>query len=610
SLLATRVVARVTAAFGVAVTLREMLASPTVAGLAELVAAGRGDGLTAEGPADAGLPQAEPDPEHLHEPFPLAEIQQAQWLGRLGSVEGGNVAAHVYWEVETGEVDFDRLNTSWHEVMRRHEMLRAVVDNDGRQRILADPGPYAIPVTDLRDRPADEVDRTLTELREELSNKMRPVDVWPLWDVRATLLPDGRTRLHLGFDLMIADIGSIRLISRDWRRIYQEVGGLKPLDLSYRDYVLATEKLRGTPLYDRSLAYWRERIAALPPRPDLPLALAPAAITRPEPVSFDLELDRATWKRITDQAGVYGLTASSVMLAVYAYALGTWCRSGQFTVNVTVTNRLPVHPHVSDLVGEFASFDLLPVDLTAATSVESLARHLQEQSWQDLEHRYVSGVEVLREMARARGGAAGAVMPVVYTSTVVQESEPGDETWFGWLGEMVHEVAQTPQVWLDFALLETADGVRMSWHGVRQLFPDGVLDDIFDTFSRLTTRLAEGESAWRENPGDLRPSAQLELVATANDTAGPPADGLLHAPLVAWAEREPTRPAVVSAEGTVTYGHLYKHACSVARQLRKLGVQPGELVAVAVDKSASQIAAALGVLLSGAAYLPVDPDLP
>ncbi|MGB2570898.1 amino acid adenylation domain-containing protein [Micromonospora citrea] len=610
SLLATRVVARVSEAFGTRIGLRDMLAAPTVAGVATLVAAARADATDTEDPV-AGLPPARPDPDRLHEPFPLAEIQQAQWLGRLGSVEGGNVAAHVYWEVDTGEVDLDRLTASWQEVVRRHGMLRAVIGEDGRQRILPDPGPYVIEATDLRDRPADEVERTLAELRETLSHQMRPVDVWPLWDVRATLLPGGRTRLHLGFDLMIADIGSIRLLSRDWRRIHQGAGDLAPLDLSYRDYVLATEELRGSPLHRRSLDYWRQRIAELPPRPDLPLAVAPAAVTRPEPVSFDLELDRDTWRRITERAGGYGLTPSSVLLAVYAYALGAWCRSGRFTVNVTVTNRLPVHPHVGDLVGEFASFDLLPVDLTAAGSVERLARHLQEQSWQDLEHRYVSGVEVLREMARARGGAAGAVMPVVFTSTVVQESEPGDETWFGWLGDMVHEVAQTPQVWLDFALLETADGVRMSWHGVRQLFPDGVLDAVFTAFSRLTTALAEDESAWREDPGDLRPSAQRELVASANHTAGPPADGLLHDPLLAWARREPDRPAVVDADGVVvSYGELSRHAHAVAHRLRALGVGRNELVAVAVDKSAAQVAAALGVLLAGAAYLPVDPDLP
>ncbi|MFF5173722.1 amino acid adenylation domain-containing protein [Micromonospora sp. NPDC000089] len=610
SLLATKVVARVNEAFGTRIGLREMLAAPTVAGLAALVAAGRADDSDADEP-EPGLPPAVPAPEQLHEPFPLAEIQQAQWLGRLGSVEGGNVAAHVYWEVETGEVDLAALTESWREVVRRHGMLRAVVGDDGRQRILADPGPYVIEATDLRDRPADEVERTLAELRETLSHQMRPVDVWPLWDVRATLLPGGRTRLHLGFDLMIADIGSIRLVSRDWRRIHQGIDDLAPLELSYRDYVLATEELRGTGLHRRSLEYWRQRISELPPRPDLPLAIAPAAVARPEPVSFDLELDRATWKRITDTAGGYGLTASSVLLAVYAYALGAWCRSGRFTVNVTVTNRLPVHPHVGDLVGEFASFDLLPVDLAAAGSVEGLARHLQEQSWQDLEHRYVSGVEVLREMARARGGAAGAVMPVVFTSTVVQENEPGDETWFGWLGEMVHEVAQTPQVWLDFALLETADGVRMSWHGVRQLFPDGVLDAVFAAFSRLTTALAEGEAAWRRDPGDLRPAAQRELVAAANDTAGPPAAGLLHDPLLDWARREPDRPAVIDADGqVVSYGELSRHAHAVAHRLRDLGVERNELVAVAVDKSAAQVAAALGVLLAGAAYLPVDPDLP
>src|SRR5262249_19305058 len=150
SMLATRVVARVRAAFRIPLAIRQMLAAPTVAELAALVAAAQTGGSTVDMPVagadgqpalpdpDGELPAAVPDPAAAHVAFPLTEIQQAQWLGRLGTFEGGNVAAHVYWEVEAPELDLVRLEDTWNQILDRHLMLRAVVLPDGTQRVLPD----------------------------------------------------------------------------------------------------------------------------------------------------------------------------------------------------------------------------------------------------------------------------------------------------------------------------------------------------------------------------------------------------------------------------------------------------------------------------------------
>ncbi|MCH6159351.1 non-ribosomal peptide synthetase/type I polyketide synthase [Streptomyces marispadix] len=629
SLLAARMVERVKAGLGVGVKLGDLLAEPTVAGLAALLAengAGAGEpaapeattggrAVSTEDPESRGgeLPVARPDSEHLHEPFPLSEMQQAQWIGRQDSFEGGNVAAHVYWEVELApDVDLARLEAAWQQVVERHHMLRAVIGNDGRQHILPGTRPYRFGLLDLRDAPAEEGERRLAELREKHSREVRPADEWPLFDVRVTLLPEERARLHFSFDLLIADIGSIRLLVRDWRRYYQgREDEIRPLRISYRDYVLASEELRGTALYERSLAYWRERVAELPPGPDLPLALSPGSLKDPEFTARNAQLATAQWDAFKERAAAAGVTPSAAMLTAYAAALGTWSRSASFTLNVTVINRLQVHEDVRDLVGEFASFDLLPVDLSRERSFGELATAMQRQSWADLEHRYLNGVEILREMARRRGGTSGSVMPVVFTSTLVQENEAEDASMFGWLGTMEHEIAQTPQVWLDFAVMENAEGVQLSWHWVRQLFPEGVIEAVFDAFHRLVTDLAASDEAWRDTPRCPLPEEQRQLTESVNATGGPLQEDFLYAPLMARAAEHPERVAVVSASGAeLTYGRLRSHACVLAHRLRALGAGPGRLIAVAVEKSCEQIVAALAVQLAGAAYLPVDPALP
>ncbi|RZQ61021.1 non-ribosomal peptide synthetase [Amycolatopsis suaedae] len=545
-----------------------------------------------------------PDPDALTEPFPLNDTQQVQWLGRHGAFEGGNfdgdAIVHVYWEIDARDIDLVRLEESWQQVMRRHGMLRAVLLPDGRQQVLPEVGHYHIEVLDLRELSPDQLVCRLGEVRAELTSHTRGADVWPLFDIKAALMPDGGTRVCLGFDLLMVDIGSVRLISRDWRRLYAGEE-LPPLELSYRDYVLAVARAKDTPEYAKARDYWRERVRHLPARPELPLAVTTAEEGR-ESVSFEHWLDDAGWHRITERADALGLPPATVLLAAYAVALGRWSRTAEFTINATVVNRLPMHPAIDDLVGEFISFDLLSVDLAGAKDIIDVARSLREQGDAAAEHRMFSGAEVLRELAEVQGGIGRVAFPVVFTSTILRGTEPGDVTWFGWLGDIVDVLAQTPQVWLDFALLETPVGAHLAWHGARKRFPDGVLDAMFDAFRALVDDLAAEEDRW---------SAPLTAgVATAPEEDEAP-EGLLCDGVMACARRTPERVAVVSGDGEeLTFGALGSWATGVAGELRALGVRPGELVAVAVPKSGAQIAAVLGVHLAGAGYLPVDLDLP
>src|SRR6202035_1389415 len=106
------------------------------------------------------------------------------------------------------------------------------------------------------------------------------------------------------------------------------------------------------------------------------------------------------------------------------------------------------------------------------------------------------------------------------------------------------------------------------------------------------------------------PAAHLALYAAANATAAAAAVGLLHGPCLPRAPRQPERPAVLSAERRLSYREMHRLAGGVARRLRERGVEPGTLVGVVMSKGWEQVVAALGVLGAGAAYLPIDAELP
>jgi amino acid adenylation domain-containing protein len=623
SILATRLVARVRDAFGVRLSLRRLLDHPTVAGLAAvLVEHGAGE-PSRETPAPP-LPAIEPDPANRYEPFPLTDVQEAYWVGRSDAFELGRIATHAYAEVEIESLDIDRLQRAWRRLIDRHDMLRAVVLPDGRQRVLQDVPPYTIEVLDLVARSEREAEALLAEWREELSHQVLPADRWPLFDVRAARLPGGRTRLFTSFDLLIGDAWSFQVLGRELARLYEEPDtSLPPLEISFRDYVLTGAAVRRGDLYRSSLEYWRQRLEALPPAPELPLAVNPASIEAPRFSRREARLEPEAWKRFRSFAGARGLTPSGAVAAAFSEVLAYWSAAPRFTLNLTLFHRPPLHPQLNELVGDFTSVDLLEVDLSVPGSFEDRARRIQQRLWDDLDHSWVSGIQVLRELSRARGGAV--LMPVVFTSVLDLEAPSGDppaadlDAGGGGRagypsslasGRVVFSVTQTPQVWLDHQASEEQGAMAYSWDAVDTVFPLGVLDSMFEAYRGLLERLASNEAAWGEEILDLRTAAQRERHDAANATETP----LEPCTLVdLFTAQEPLRvdaKAVIAPGRSVSYAELGAISRDVASRVLRAGARPDTLVAVVMEKGWEQVAAVLGVAASGAAYLPVDPSLP
>ncbi len=611
SLLATQLISTLNEAFGVELPLSSLFESPTVATLAAAIASHK-SGDAEAGLTVAPLPSIKPDPKSKHQPFPLTDIQQAYWVGRKGDFELGNVATHVYAEIEGERLDLARFTHAWQRLVERHDMLRAVILPDGSQQILEEVPPYQIDVLDLREMDGQTVAYSLDAVRRRMSHQVLNPEEWPLFEVHATRLEGGRVRIHISYDLLIADGRSAQILSRELGLLYHNPDAvLKPIDLSFRDYVLAENELRETPLYQQSVAYWKKRVPELPPAPDLPLAIAPASLARPHFTRRSDRLEPETWRRLKARAARLGITPSTLVLAAFAECLSMWSKSQRFTINLTLFNRLPLHPQVNDIIGDFTSLTLLEVDTAVLDTFEARAKRLQAQLWQDMEHRYISGVRVLRELNRMQRGGFQALMPVIFTSTLSLSSmAPAvDEPTLP--ATTVYSIGQTPQVWLDNQIAEHDGTLTFNWDAVEDLFPEGLLDDMFDAFRRLLNNLAGDDAAGRDDTREkLVPQEQLARRASVNATEGTVPGGLLHTLFVEQTLRRPDTPAVITAERTLTYHELHRLASLVGNRLRSLGARPNTLVAVVMEKGWEQVVATVGILMSGAAYLPVDPKVP
>ncbi|MBJ3778892.1 non-ribosomal peptide synthetase, partial [Acuticoccus mangrovi] len=602
SLLAAQLVARVREATGRALSLRAVFQFPGLGALAEH--------LATLAPDAAAPPPLRVDREGAFDPFPLTPVQQAYWFGRQQLVALGDVACHVYAELVVRDLDLPRFTTAWRSAIDRHPMLRAVIAADGSQRILETVPPFVIPCADHADAPREVGEAAAAATREAMSHQVLPTDRWPLFDVRATRLSDDDWRVHLSIDALILDGESNNRLLQEVFDHYCGRGERRPLPAgaaTFRDYVLTVQQ--ADPALEQAEAYWGARLASLPPPPALPLAVDPGALADGRFSRRHARIEAPQWRNLKARAAVRGLTPSNVLMTAYAQVLGTWSASDDFTLNLTVGDRRPLAPEVADMLGVFTN--LVPLEMRAVRTgaFTQRARAQQQQLAADLDHRALSGVEVQRRIAADAGDPAAGLLPIVFTSVLgeAQAELPDDVV------DIVHAITQTPQTWLDNKVYEIGGrALGIDWDAPAALFPEGLLDAMFEAYVGLLRTLADDEAAWEDTRRTLLPSDQSLLFDAVNATDGPLGNELLHEPVLAAARAHPGAVAIVADGRSYDFATLHAGVQQLAGRLCAVLSDDDTLVAVVMEKGPEQIIAVLAVLAAGRAFLPISagqPDL-
>ncbi|SFK44601.1 non-ribosomal peptide synthetase [Falsiroseomonas stagni] len=595
SLMAVEIRNRFAAEAGIDVAVRTLIEGASIASLLGTAPA------PAATPPTATSSQLQPDLANRHDPFPLTDMQQAYWLGRRGDLALGATACTLYTEFDSTVIDLARAEAALNTLIRRHDMLRAIILPDGTQRILPAVPHYAIDILDIEGDPAP----TLATRRETLAARVADTDQWPLFDIRATRF-GATTRLHLSFDLIALDAASIHALRQEWGLLYENPDAtLSPIGISFRDHVLAEIAFRDSAAYRRDLAYWNAR--RLPPGPDLPLLGDMADGTRRPFRRHRAILPRDQAEALRREARAHGLTLPTLLAAAYAETLAAWARQDRFCLTVTAFNRPPRHPDMPRVLGDFTSTILLEVDARPAgfaARAEALARRLAE----DMDHATVSGIEVLRQAARQSGEAA-AYSPYVFTSALgfrrAGDAPATDATGFDRLGQTVFNVSSTPQVVIDHQVSEEDGQLLCSWDVVESLFPPGTVPAMVAAWRGLLDELATGRG-WNRSVAAMLPAqSRAPLLPAA-------APELLHAGFERQAAANPGATALLTPDIALDYATLDAAAAHLAAVLvqRLQGDTRDRLVAIGYPKGWRQIVAVLATLKAGAAYLPVDPALP
>ncbi|RHC79098.1 non-ribosomal peptide synthetase [Parabacteroides merdae] len=614
SLLAIQIISKIKSTLNKEIPLKTLFETPTIKQLSHKI-------QNSESVITI-LPKVQSDPINRYEPFPLTDVQQAYWIGRRDLYTLGNVGTHSYSEIYLEELDVERLNSAINYLIERHDMLRMVITEDGKQKILEKVEPYQVSILNLMDKSKRNKKDDFYKLRDKLSHQIFDGYTWPLFEIWVTKFQDGTYKIHFSMDALLFDALSGRIFLNELLQIYQsQIKKLPPLNVTFRDYVIAEQSIRETDLYKNSRDYWVKRLENFPGKPELPLAISPQDIKNPRFNRKILYLNSKKWNSLQNNIKKAGVTSTVFFIECFGHIIDKWSKNNHFLLNLTLFNRLPLHKDVDKIIGDFTSLTILEMDYRKNKTFINRLKDTQRQLWEDLEHKYFSGVQVQRELSRIKGETIS--LPVVITSVLGLDDNDNieienEQLSFSQLQKeqefneikQAYSITQTSQVWLDYKILKHNGGIRIEWDFVEKLFPADMLDAMFATFASLLNDLAINKELWEKKNIVNLPDEQIKIQEEANSTSSPISTKLMHELFVEQVRKNKKQIAIKTKRKVLNYGQLYDISNNIGNNLRQLGAKTNTLIAIIMHKGWEQIAAALGIQFSGAAYLPIDASLP
>ncbi|MEV7791266.1 amino acid adenylation domain-containing protein [Streptomyces sp. NPDC087512] len=616
SLLATRLVSRVRSTFGIELPFRDIFDAQTVAALAERVV----------GSSTGGRPPVRAV-EQRPERVPLAFAQRRLWF--LNRLEGRTGTYNVPVAVRlSGPLDVAALGAAVNDVVARHEALRTVFpETDG------EPWQRVVPAAEAT-VPVDVVDVTEEGLEAALGSAASAgFDLAVDLPVRASLFRlsetehvlcvvmhhiagDGWSQAPLGRDLAVAYRARLGGTAPDW----------EPLPVQYADYalwqrdVLGGEEDPDSPIAAQ-LAYWREALEGLPDELNLPADRARPAVASYRGGAVSVELGAALHRDLTDLART---TRSSLFMVLQAGVAGLLSRLGAGTdvpLGTAIAGRTDAA--LDDLVGFFVNTLVLRTDVSGDPGLRELVERvrvtdLAAYAHQDLPfEQLVHAVQPSRSLARH---------PLFQVMIVLQNNAAASLDLPGLTARPLGGETSAAKFDLGFNFVERTDldgapaGIDVSIEYSTDLFDADTVRLIGERLTRLLTTGVAEPATPLTRIDILDPAEHERLVTGFNDTAHPlelpPVTESGFAPetiaglFAAQAARTPDRPALTGEDARLSYAGLDDRSSRLAALLAARGVRRGDVVAVAVPRSAALTVALLAALKAGAAYLPVETDYP
>ncbi|WP_298420578.1 non-ribosomal peptide synthetase [uncultured Kordia sp.] len=543
------------------------------------------------------------------ERIPLSFSQERLWF--LDKLQGGSLEYHVPMVLRFhGALHIEDLETAFQSVVDRHEVLRSVYledeDGIGYQKVMP-AGNWA-----LRKLILDEEKISIDTM---ISNEVNmPFDLSKDHMVRASLITinDNEHVLVIVTHHIASDGWSLPIFINELVGYYQHYNdgiqlNLEPLEIQYGDYAIwQRNHLKGEVL-ENKLSYWREKLTGAY-GVDFPSDFKVTGPRTYEGASFRFIINNEILQGVKNICQQEEATLFMMLLASFKVVLYRYSGQDDITIGSPIANR--TQTEVESLIGFFLNPLVLRSDLSGTPTFKELLHRVKKTlldayTHQDIPYEKVIGIiEDERDL-----NSRSTIQDIIFVLQNTEEAETVELEELKLLQESISDVKVDFN--LHFSVQETPEGINFIVTYSKELYAE-------ETISRLLMHYENILKAVVKNPMtkihelDMLTQQDVQLLNEFNTTK---TDYNLDKTIIELFENQvaktPDHIALIDGETKYTYKELNEKANQLAHYLRtEYNTQPDDLIGLMMNRSEWMIISVLGILKSGAAYVPIDIDYP
>jgi amino acid adenylation domain-containing protein len=603
SLLGTQVISRIRATMRVALPLRTLFESPTIASL--------GAAILQEGTDFLPSPQI-PRRANTAEALPLSFAQQRLWF--LETLRPDQSLFNSPSAIQlSGMLDVRALTQSCNEIVRRHDVLRATftaVAGEPQQHI--EPySPFPLPLVDFQDMlPTAQAEAVQTYIREEVEQPFS-LTQGPLFRFKLLRLRPNEHILLFTMHHIVFDGWSAGVFMHELAVLYEayrhgDLPALPGLPIQYADYALWQREQLDETAVAQLLTYWRQQLQGDLPVLELPTDWPRTAVASHRGASQSVTLPPALTQKLKLLTQQEGATLFMTLLAAFNILLARYTGETDILIGTPIANRNKVE--IEGLIGFFVNTLVIRTDLSGSPSFKTLLRRVRQTTLAAYDHQELPFEKVVEALQPERHLNHAPLFQVMF----ILQNTPDDVTDLADLKLTGLEIgSETAEFDLTLAITETGDTLVGSLAYNSDLFTAATIDRMLGHFHTLLAAIAEQPEKPISQLPLLTSGEQQQLQAWSKpDVVYPPADRLVHQLFAAQTGQNPQATAVLFEDTHLTYGELNRRANQLAHYLQQVGVGPETVVGLFIERSPEVVVAMLAIFKAGGVYLPLDRDYP
>ncbi len=548
----------------------------------------------------------------------LSESQQGLWV--LGQTDAEGLRA--YNESTTlelrGRLDAAALGRALQRAVDAHDALRTTISPDGETQTVHAAMRVDLPCIDLSNLPPTEISSRLVELFNEYEQRRFDFEQGPIWRAVLVKRAEDRHLLALTFHHLLGNGPSYWAFLEDLAAFSAEEHGGKKTTLEapwqLGGYLRWRAEENAT-RHDADASFWKAQFAGGAPVLELPADHSrPARLTlRGGRRHLDIgrELTAALRKMAAAQKGslfmgllsafqvlMHRLSSQEDLVVGTSYEGEARSLPGGERLFANTTNVMPLRSQVNETT-RFA-------DLFAATKDRVLTVN---------EHQNYFFGHLVKTLGWAHDASRSPVFAVFFNYESGKFQREFGEALSAEL--LIDDVPyRSPRDTAMFELylnVAERDGeLRCEFDFSTDLYDGETITRWLKHYRTLLEAVCTQPDASIWTLPLLDPAERAKVLVEWNDTRVdyPLGSATLHGLIEAQARRTPDAPALIFEHQRLTFGELDRRANQLANDLLGRGVRDDVRVGVCMERSVEMVVALLGILKTGAAYVPVDPDYP